>query len=394
MLALLTLALAAPAYDDHGLVLVPPETGPFLGGINAPSVEWDGAAEQFVMYFESAASTLEVPEDCYSYYRIGRATSPDGQSWTIDESFSFEPDHASDAGSYRCAATQPAVLFDGATWHLFFTGGTTDEGRGRNEPSGILHATSADGLDWSVAAAPVVPPEANGIGLASATLVNGTIYVVYSQYPHLMLATAPASSDTWTLATDPVIDNAALGDWAGTWAFGPSIGCTEEGAFTMTFGGDSTSAVRTIAAATSADAAAWTVEPPVTIGSLDSAVINHWDVLAIGGEGSALWYSRTDETTGLKAIGLGTSGDPSGHRRGRSCPDPWPERPDDTGDTGGASDTGDSGSGDTAVGDSGEPGDEPDTGDKKAGEGGCGCQTAPGAGLASLVLVAFARRRR
>lgn len=387
MLALLALALAAPAYDDHGLVLVPPETGPFLGGINAPSVEWDGGSEQYVMYFESQASTVEVPEDCYSYYRIGRATSPDGAAWTIDEAFSFDPDHADAEGTYRCAATQPAVLYDGATWHLFFTGGTTDEGRGRNEPSGILHATSADGIDWAVAPEPVVPPEANGIGLASATLVNGTLHVVYSQYPHLMLATALASSDTWTLGVDPVVDNATLGEWAATWAFGPSLGCADDGSFSMTFGGDSAGAVRTLAAATSPDALTWSVEQPVTVGALDSTTLNHWDVLAHDGGASTMWYSRTDEATGLKAVGLATSGDTSGHRRGRSCPDPWPPPPDDTGDTG---DTG-------AAADTGTPADTAgagDTADKPSGDDGCGCQSAPAAGLAPLALLVLGRRRR
>ncbi len=386
MILLAALALAAPTYTDHGPVLSAPGSGPFAGGVNAPAVEWDGAAGLYVMFFESPAASADVPDDCYSYYRLGRATSPDGSTWTIDDSFVLEPDHADESGTYRCAATQPALAYDGTTWHLLFTGGTTDEGKGRNEPAGILHATSPDGIDWVVDDAPAVPPEANGIGLASAVIVDGTVYVLYSQLPHLRLATAPAGGGAWTLHPDPVVDNSTLGDWASTWVFGPSLGCADEASprFNLTLGGDSTSGARTLAIGGSDDAIAWSIEQPVVVAALDSNGINHWDVLPVGVDAWRLWYSRTDDLTGLKGVGLAEAGTES-HRRGRSCPDPWPP-PTDTGDTGAPNDTG-------SPVDSAAPADTSGTtdtaADAAAAPSGCGC-SVPGDGGIACFLVATA----
>lgn len=389
MILFACLALAVPAYTDHGPVLAAPGSGPFAGGINAPTVEWDGARGEYVMFFESPAASADVPDDCYSYYRLGRATSADGVAWTIDEAFVFEPDHDNEEGTYRCAATQPALAYDGTTWHLLFTGGTTDEGKGRNEPAGVLYATSADGRDWTVHDEPAVPPEANGIGLASLAVVDGTLVALYSQLPHLRLATSPAASGEWTLHPDPVVDNATLGDWASTWVFGPSLACTDDPAsrFSVTLGGDSTEGVRTLAHGQSADALSWTIEQPLEIEALDSGGLGHWDVLSVGPDAWRLWYSRTDELTGLKGVGLAESGT-EGHRRGRACPDPWPEPVDDTGhpDTG-EPDSGDPDSG-TVAQDSG--------GDKAGGadDGDCGCASTPVAGPAvALLALAGARRR-
>lgn len=403
MIFLLSLANAAPAYDDLGFVLAAPATGAFAGGVGAPTVDWDGATGQFVMFFESPAIAADIPDDCVSYYRVGRATSIDGVTWTMDENPVLEPDHADALGVRRCAINQPAVVFDGTDWHMVFSQATTKDTDTRNAPAGIGYAKSSDGITWEVGVTPVVAPVANGIGLASAAIVDGEMYVLYSVAPHLYLTSRPAAGGLWNPVATPVLENTLLGDWATTWVFGASLTCDETAGnpFQMTFGADDASLVRNVGVATSPDAESWAIDAgsPLTGGSLAYGTLNHWDVLAVGADASALWYSKTDDVTGLKAIGAAVSGTPDGQNHGRTCPNQWP--PDL--DTGGDSGTGDSGGGDSGDTDTGTSGTDDsgtdDTGGKDASGDDCGCNGgAPGAGgagaLAALSAVVLGLRRR
>jgi hypothetical protein len=391
MIVLVSIALAtAPsAFDDLGLVLQPGEGSLFAEGVGAPTVEYDGT--QLVMYFEAPASSSLVPAGCAGAWHIGRATSADGLTWTEEPvaNFSF----TGDPGSTRyCAVSQPAVLFDDLQWNLFWSSSREPaEGTTSNQPTGIGWATSEDGLSWNVKAETLIPYTGTPIGLASATAVNGVVYLTWSEYPDIFMIYRTVTGGAWS-APQLVIDHALVGDWASEWVLGPSMLCDEEGdePLGVLFAGDDESGARSLAWAGSTTGSSWTVDPasPLTGETLDYARINHWEVLRRVEGGMFLWYSRLDETSGLRAIGAATTPEGAGSPRPRTCPDPW--KAGDTGDTGDTGNTGGADSGeieDTATPD--------DSGGGDGADGDCGCASTSGAPawvLASAVLL-FRRRR-
>ncbi|MDP6934858.1 MAG: hypothetical protein QGG40_18195, partial [Myxococcota bacterium] len=187
----------ALTWSDFGFVLQAPSSGAFSGGVGAATLDLDG--DGYVLYFESPASSTEVPEDCSSQYRIGRATSPDGFTWTIDEEPALVPE---DDTSYNCSVSQPAVLFDGREWHLFFS--MAESSSGSNYSSGIGWATSPDGVDFTVQQAPLIARnDDTNTSFASAALVDGVIYLTWAEAPYLKLATLDVDAgDDWVLAED------------------------------------------------------------------------------------------------------------------------------------------------------------------------------------------------
>lgn len=438
LLALALPAFAAlPTFADVGYLLTAPTEGAFAGGVNAPTVAWDGA--QWVMYFESPAVSSEVPSDCSSSYRIGRATSPDGLVWTIDETPVLVPDRADSTLSYNCSVAQPAVVFDGTTWHMFFSmGDEKANSAGSNVNAGIGYATSADGTTFTVVEAPSGPAvlTASGgdtgtptytetrstLGMASAVLVEDEILVMFVGSGELFLGRLDTTTGQWTLVEDPAIAKGVDPDWMGGNLFSPALNCDLSTGLTAYFGAftDSTAAVRNFGLATSTDGGlAWTVDgdAPFSSSAVPFADINHIETV-VSGSDTLLYYSMTDSATGLKAIGLATTGT-GGTPGGRVCVtavdtgDTGDTGTPDTGDTGtpDTGDTGDTGTTDTAdSGDTADTGttdtaaDTGDTGDGGAEDtggaddkGGCGCTPVGdpvGAGAVAMGLAALAARRR
>ena len=371
-------------FFDLGLVLS--GEGVFASGVGAPTVEWRGDTQEYVMYFESPAASDQVPEGCASSFVLGRATSPDGVAWTVDASPALAS-AGSGADPRSCSVAQPAILFDGARWNLFYSASTQpfEEGAA-NTPSGIGWATSADGVAWTVEQEVLVPFTSASIGLPSAAALYGTIYLHYAEFPDVFQTSRVIAGGDWTPPVR-VLDHAEVGRWSTYWVHGPSLVCDEDSDVPLSslFGGDTEGTfVRSLGWATSVDGAAWATadESPLSGGTLDATQLNHWDVLR-SGAGHALWYSRTDEATGKKAIGVAISDVRLGEPAPRACPNPW-FPPDDTG----AADTGaDSGAG-------------AEGGEDSADEGppvGCGCASIPPAVSPFGVLLAgawMARRRR
>ena len=105
---------------------------------------------------------------------IGRATSSDGVTWSVDASPTLDPSQGS---FWECAAVQPSVVYEGpGEWHLFFkafqeagktcdddTGnadGITDPEWGCSTVTGVGYASSTNGVDWTVqGTVPVVTPD-------------------------------------------------------------------------------------------------------------------------------------------------------------------------------------------------------------------------------------------
>lgn len=98
------------------------------GGVESPSVL--AADDGFVMYFTGF--------DGEGDGRIGRATSVDGRSWSVDSEPLLEPTQEWERGSL----TQPNVVFDGERWLMLYAGRT---------PSGQGFVVSRDGVRWEPA---------------------------------------------------------------------------------------------------------------------------------------------------------------------------------------------------------------------------------------------------
>ncbi len=387
MFALISVALAAPptAFYDVGFVYA--GTDAFAGGVGAPSVEWDGEGGRLVMYFESPAPSADVPDGCTTAFRIGRAISTDGVTWTADvaPSFAFSGEAASPR---QCSVAQPAVVFDGLRWNLFYSASSLPlEAGGTNAPTGIGWATSADGVSWTVQDETLVAFETASIGLASASVLNGVLHLAYAEHPNLLRISRAVAGGEWSAPTS-MLDHDAVGTWATNWVHGPSLACDEldPEPLSVIFGGDTTAPfVRSLAYAASSNGTAWTVSSgsPLSAGSLDYGLLNHWDALHAG-DGWAMWYSRTDPTSGLKTIGAAVTDTELGPPRPRACPDPWAVD-EDTGDTGDTADV--------------DTGDEPETGDGDldcdCDPSGCGCSTSNAAGpTMGFILVTAALLRR
>ncbi|GDX79531.1 hypothetical protein LBMAG42_13420 [Deltaproteobacteria bacterium] len=380
-------AAAAPSgFFDLGFVLK--GAGAFQNGVGAPSVEWRGDTEEYVMYFEAATDAEDVPEGCANSFHIGRATSPDGVTWALDEAPVLTASGV--AGTPReCSVAQPAILFDGTQWNLFYSASKLpNEGAATNAPSGIGWATSADGIAWTVVEEVLVPFVDTSIGLSSAAALNGVVYLEVAELPDIFQLSRPVGSSTWS---EPVrvLDHLSVGEWAGHWVHGPSLVCDEAASrpLAMLFGGDTEGTFeRGLGWAESADGVSWAVDTnsPLAGGNLDYSALNHWDVLR-SGAGYVVWYSRTDEESGEKAVGAAVTDTQLGDPAPRACPSPWAVE-EDTGSV----DTGVGDTGDTA-GDDGEDTDEP------AESGDCGCASGgPVAGLVGvgLGLLLLGTRRR
>ena len=326
---LLTSSLAHAAltlYDDGTILTAASAGGSFTGGVNAPTVEWDGPHRKFVMYFESPQSSGSIPSDCATGYVIGRATSNDGINFTVDASPVLGLDAT--AGSNRhCGVSQPAVVFDGTTWHLFFSQSKEkiSTAAAANQNTGIGYATSTDGVNFTVLDDPAVPAStdlAAPVGLASAVISGGIIYVLYDQFPDIYLPESPVDRSTPWAMNGMVLDNAAQ-TWSTTWLFGPSLACSRAGNIELFIGGDDTSGTRSVAYATSPNAYDWTfsAHSPLSGGTLSFSGLNHWDMLHTPDRRSfVFYYSKTDSTTGLKAIGLARTRPANMKVSSRYCP--------------------------------------------------------------------------
>jgi len=322
-LVLVSLAHAGVTLLDRGLVLTAPSSGSFTGGVNAPTVEYDRINRTYVMYFESAQASW--PSTCANSYAIGRATSTNGVNWSVDISPVLQGDAVS--GSNReCGVSQPAVVFDGTTWHLFYSQSRARQSSSStsNENGGIGYATSTDGVNFTVVSDPAIPASSSRstpVGLPSATISGSTIYLAYDQYPDVYLATAPVDLSTGWSLDGMILDNAAQ-SWSGTWVFGPSILCVPGGTFELYVGGDDTSAVRSVAFATSPNGYDWTFDSSLVSGSAPLSTLNHFDALRsrLTSGSYGFWYSKTDSATGLKAVGFAATSARGIRLGSRYCP--------------------------------------------------------------------------
>lgn len=132
-----------------------------LMGPQAATVAYIPDTGAYVMYFEVNYAAADAT--CTrKYWGIGRAVSTDsGQTWTQDESMVLTP-----SGAFSCGFSQPGVVFDGSTYHLFFA----------TVSSGIAYATSTDGVTFST---PTIVVANSRAGFSSPVINNGVLSLYY-----------------------------------------------------------------------------------------------------------------------------------------------------------------------------------------------------------------------
>jgi hypothetical protein len=303
LVALAPLAFGAPEPTDLGFVLEAPEDGPFASGVNAPTVDWDGQKQRYVMFFESPLSASELATGCRTGWRIGRATSEDGLTWDIDPDPMIEPE----AGTrWSCAASQPAVVRDGHDWYLLFAMEDT------SHQTGIALAHARDGEHFDVVAAPAI--EGPHVGMPTVGLSDGLLQVVYVHAPDLAVATL--DPETGEVIDGDVALTAASGpSWADNWLVTPALACAKHEGWSLVYAGfdDAAATTRAYAVAGSDDGWTWSFDEAFDADS----DLTHVDVTLAGDE-VLLWYSATADD-GRKAIGLAWTGEPKHKPKEREC---------------------------------------------------------------------------
>lgn len=214
-------------------------------GPGNPTVAWDDDNSQWVMYFETKVTRAWFDEnfpaafddltartdpgsECvnrqgtdFNMWVIGRATSPNGITWTVDEDPALIPASYTFAS---CLVAQPDVVFDGTTWHMFFkaeqgpraytnryecNGGTEpDPSWGCFKTTGVGYATSTDGETFTIQDR--ILDGGGGFGFPSVVSVeelgadvadpsdNITRWVLVASKGEIILATSDSPGSGWS----------------------------------------------------------------------------------------------------------------------------------------------------------------------------------------------------
>ncbi|MGD8441166.1 MAG: hypothetical protein PVG53_11555, partial [Holophagae bacterium] len=162
------------------------------------------------------------------------------------------------------------VAMVGETYHMWFTG--TDEGNYNG--IGIGHATSPDGVEWTMDSAnPVLPVGPDGewddhYVVGGAVIHDGTTFHMWytgtsgSYQPEYVGYATSQNGSTWTkYASNPVIEPGPPGSWDRQWLNATAV-ITDGETYKMWYTGSSGSVEDSkIGYAESPDGLAWTKHP-------------------------------------------------------------------------------------------------------------------------------------
>jgi hypothetical protein len=427
MLLPLLFAAHAQEFLVHPTWMVEPQPGTvYQNGIGSPAVAYDPAADQWTMFFETQFGAEDaVGGPCrQGRWGIGRATSPDGLTWTVDDTLVLEP--APDTWR-ACVVAHPDVIFDGTTWHLWFKAQQThticDFGApapswGCNPVTGVGYATSTDGVNFTVADEPVL--NLFSFGFPAVVEVDGVL--------RMFLAYSNARSGVYEVWESVSIDGGAnwstpqfiigpgFADWVEDEIYNPSVVCDPTsvepfGPFVLFAGGRDIEPVlggppqivtAGLGRAYSTDGVSWSwdgtepliewqlrPEPP----EVPDRDWRHWDAMRVGDE-VLLYFSERDDL-GRNRIGLAYTYDvvrtafPERLISNRICRGPVDTGGGIPGDTDTTTET-DAPTTDTDTAAAVDT-DLPEKIDEKR----CGCDTgAPAAWSLLLLPLALRRRRR
>ena len=425
-LAVPSLAHGQDLTVHDGWMLTPEAGKPGENGIGSPTVAYVPDTDTWVMFFEARyGSGAPCTQGIWG---IGRATSPDGLTWTVDDDFALQPKLDS---YYDCVMAHPSVTYDDGTWTLFFKAHQNAEACADtdNVPSwgcslvtGIGVAQSTNGTDWTVSEEPIYVD--NTIGFPRATKVDGVWNVFFERRSsatsfEIWRTTSSDEGATWSDVARVL--QPGFADWVEEEVFNPAVTCDPNDTtgipLTMWAGGanhddDNFATVRTmgVGLAVSQTGAAWFWDPdtPALLRVVTPEDGNteaeqdwrHWDVLRTGDEHLIYFAERFADDGNKPRVGLAytyaeqqTALDEANIRNGvcdfREDTD-LPEDTDPTDSTGSTDPT-----------DSTEPSDshsdDTDTGEPPPGcEEGCSQASSGGVGALGLALglVGVLRRRR
>jgi hypothetical protein len=213
-----------------------------------------------------------------------------------------------------------AVVFDGATYHMWFTG--DDEGIIWGD--GIGHATSPDGVEWTMDPAnPVLTTGPDGEWddqsvTGGAVIHDGaTFHMWYAgsngDGQNIGYVTSPDGS-VWTKHQgNPVMEHGPPGSWDDTWLGMDSVIQDGDGFKAWFMGSQGWDGVTSIGYATSPDGIEWTrhpdnpvLEPDTSPGSWEADLFN--PTVAFDGTTYHMWYIG-DYPAAAQQIGYAHSGD-------------------------------------------------------------------------------------
>lgn len=422
----IALPAAAQDFTVHDGWLLEPVPGTFYeNGIGAPTVAYDPGADEWVMYFETRFPE-EAKPGCPSEWGIGRATSPDGLSWTVDPDPIIEP---VDDSYYGCVVAHPVTIFDGQTWHLWFKAQQEDDACddtavippwGCDRVTGVGYATSSDGIDFILEPEPVV--NVSTFGFPTVARIDGVfhLFLAYSDQANsiyeMWQSTSVDGGLSWSAPTFVLGPGTAL--WFEDEVYNPSLVCEDTGLYpyTLFFGGRDTEAGSLVTAgfgrAFSANSVDWFLSANNPFFEWEAVVDKdwrHWDAMRIDDDYLVFFSQKNDEEknrvgVAYSYVGQQTSFDEAGISN-RICGDD-PGGPGDTDsdeDTDLDTDSDPDTDTDTVPDTDGPVTDDPGSTDGVI-SGGCGCQSRsnPG-GCATVpplmipmawVLAAVALRRR
>ncbi len=272
--------------------------------VEGPCVIKTGATS-YVMYYEGGDINTDY---------VGRATSPDGVTWTRGSAPLITPTQASAVAVWR-----PWALFDGATWHLWYTRVIqVSAGPPATYNYSIGYATSTDpagATGWTVqnggnavfmngAAATF---DESSVAWACVILDAGTFKMWYTAFSTTAVSigyTTSANGSTWTGARTQVLTATGGANFDAAVVFQPCV-IKDAATYRMWFVGENTSLNQNwqIGYATSATGTSWTryAGNPVIANGIGTA----WDSLDAyypgvirDGDVFKMWYTgRTDLAT-------------------------------------------------------------------------------------------------
>jgi predicted GH43/DUF377 family glycosyl hydrolase len=270
-------------------------------GVGPPG-SWDDVSAYFPMVIYDG-STYKMWYSGFdgSHVRIGYATSPDGMSWT---KYSGNPilDLGAPGTWDDHHVHYPAVVYDGTTYHMWYSGNDDPHYR-------IGYASSTDGISWTKHPAnPVMDLGPSGsfdsyyVGQASV-FYDGSIFRMW--FSGLRIGgigkTGFATSTdgiSWTkYSGNPVLDLGPSGSWDDRRAYTPSVHF-DGSQYQMWYSGNDGSTYR-IGHATSPDGMTWTKDPANPV--LNPGPGGSWDDVSVGackvihdGTKYMMWYSGGD----------------------------------------------------------------------------------------------------
>ena len=121
------------------------------------------AASRYLLYYSGApVAEKTINGASIPWYQIGLATSPDGKTFTRIPASASPYGKAGLvlqgidafpglAGVVDGLVADPEIVFDGTTFHLFFSSAAVDGSRAALA-FGVAHATSTDGIHWTATA--------------------------------------------------------------------------------------------------------------------------------------------------------------------------------------------------------------------------------------------------